>query len=149
MAALTGQEVVSDAAKRLRSRFSKTEFAEIYKDKPVQSMMTPCIFIHSVETTHTPELRGYAWWDYIIDFRCHPGRMQTNIHTWASVVGPMIVECVGHITVDGFQVKARSATWRVEDGVLHVIMSYRYRVLRKPEKGPDMNTLIYGKRIKQ
>lgn len=149
MAALTGQEIVSDAAKRLRSKFSKTEFAEIYKDKPVQSMKTPCIFIHSVETTHTPESRGYAWWDHIIDFRCHPGRMQTNIHTWARSLGPMIVECVECLTVNNQQVKSRNATWRVENDVLHVIMSYRYRVLQKPDEVPDMENLTYGEKIKQ
>lgn len=149
MAALTGQEVVSNIATRLRSRFSETEFAEIYKDKPVQSMKTPCIFIHSVETTHTPELGNYGWWDHIIDIRCHPGRMQTNIQTWARALGPMIVDCVERITVDNQQVKSRNITWRVEDGVLHVIGTYRFRVVRKPEEVPDMQTLIYGERIKE
>lgn len=148
MAALTGQEIVSNAANRLRSRFSTTEFAKIYKDKPVQSMKTPCIFIHSVETIHTPESRGYGWWDHIIDFRCHPGKMQTDIHTWARSLGPMIVECVECLTVDNQQVKSRNATWRVEDGVLHVTMSYRYRVLQKPDDVPDMETLTYGEKIK-
>lgn len=149
MAALTGQEIVSDIAKRLRSRFSTKEFAEIYKDKPVQSMKTPCIFIHSIETSHTPELRRYAWWDYMIDIRCHPGRMQTDVHSWARILGPMIVECVEYVTVDNQQVKARNVTWRVEDGVLHVIVSYRHRVLHRPEDVPDMQTLTYGERIKQ
>ena len=148
MAALTGQEIVSDIAKRLRSRFSSKEFAEIYKDKPVQSMQTPCIFIHSVETTHSPERRGYAWWDEIVDIRCHPGRMQTNIYSWARRLGPMILESVECLTVDGQQVRARNATWRVEDGVLHVILPYRYRVVRALEEAPDMETLIYGERLK-
>ena len=148
MAALTGQEIVSEIAKRLRSRFSTTEFAEIYKDKPVQSMKTPCTFIHSIETAHTPELRGYAWWDNIIDIRCHPGRMQTNIHTWARTLGPMIIDCVEYLTIDNQRVRARNATWRVESDVLHVILSYRYRVLRKPEELPDMETLTYGEKIK-
>lgn len=148
MAALTGQEVVSQLAQRLRDRFSETEFVEIYKDKPVQSMKTPCIFIHSVETTHTPELRGYAWWDHIIDIRCHPGKMQTNIHTWARSLGPIIVDCVEKITIDNKQVKSRNATWRVENDVLHVIVVYRYRVVQKPEELPNMETLTYGERIK-
>lgn len=149
MAALTGQEIVSDLAKRLRSRFSTTEFAEIYKDKPVQSMKTPCIFIHSVETTHTPDFRNYAWWDHIIDIRCHPGRMQTNVHTWARSLGPMIIDCVSHLTVDEQRVKAKNATWRVEDGVLHVIVNYGFRVLQKLEEVPDMQTLAYGQKIKE
>lgn len=148
MEALTGQEVVSELAKQLRSRFSEQEFTEIYKDKPVQSMKTPCIFIHSVETIHTPELRNYAWWDNIIDIRCHPGKMRTDIQTWARSLGPMILDCAAQVTVVGQQVKAKSATWRVEDDVLHVIVKYSYRVMRKPEEVPDMKTLIYGERIK-
>ena len=148
MGALTGQEVVSELAKQLRSRFSEQEFTEIYKDKPVQSMKTPCIFIHSVETIHTPELRNYAWWDNIIDIRCHPGKMRTDIQTWARSLGPMILDCVAQVTVVGQKVKAKNATWRVEDDVLHVIVKYSYRVIRKPEEVPDMETLIYDEKIK-
>lgn len=148
MATLTGQELVSEIGTRLRSRFSEKEFAEVYKDKPVQSMKTPCIFIHSVETIHTPDLKEYAWWDHIIDIRCHPGRMQTNIHTWARSLGPMILDVVERITVEGQRVKTRDATWKVEDDVLHVIVKYQYRVLRSTEEAPDMQTLTYGERIK-
>ena len=148
MAELTGQETVSDIARRLRNRFSTTEFAEVYKDKPVQSMKTPCIFIHLVESNHDPEGRKYAWWDHTIDIRCHPGRMQTNIHTWASILGPAIVECVEYITIDNQQVRAKNASWRVENDVLHVVFNYRYRVLQKPESVSEMRTLTYGRRIK-
>lgn len=149
MGALTGQEVVSEIAKRLRSRFSDKEFAEIYKDKPVQSMKTPCIFLHSVETSHTPELRRYAWWNHMIDIRCHPGRMRTDIQTWARSLGPLIVECVEHITINNQQVKATNISWRVEDDVLHVTTTYRYRVVQASEEIPDITTLKYGARIKE
>ena len=148
MAALTGQEVVSDIARRLRNRFSASEFAEIYKDKPVQSMKTPCIFIHSVETIHTPELRNYAWWDHVIDIRCHPGKMRTDIHTWSRSLGPMIIDCACKVSVDGQLVRVKNATWRVEDDVLHVTVTYSYRVMQKLEEVPDMETLTYGERIK-
>lgn len=148
MAALNGQEVVSHLALTFRERFSETEFAKIYKDKPVQSMVTPCIFIHSVETTLTPEIRNYAWWDEIIDIRCHPGKKVTNVQSWARTVGPMIVDCAQRITIDGQEVKAKSLTWRVEDNVLHVVGTYHYRVMQKLEDGPDMRTLTYGQRIK-
>lgn len=148
MAALTGQEIVSALAKQLRGRFSDNEFAEIYKDKPVQSMKTPCIFIHSVETIHTPELRNYAWWDHVIDIRCHPGKMRTDIHSWARLLGPMIMECATYVAVDNQRVRVKSATWKVEDNVLHVVVSYSYRVKQTLEEVPDMSTLTYGERIK-
>ena len=149
MTALTGQEVVSQIAVRLGSRFSVEEFAEIYKDRPVQSMKTPCIFIHSVETTHTPDIGYYAWWDYIIDIRCHPGRMRTDIQTWARSLAPMIIDCVCKLTISDQQVKAKNATWRVEEDVLHVILTYRFRVMQKSDEIPDMQTLVYGEKIKE
>ena len=149
MATLTGQEVVSEIGKRLRTRFSENEFAEVYKDKPVQSMKTPCIFLHSVETSHTPDMGRYAWWDHIIDIRCHPGRMQTNVHTWARNLGPMILSIVSKIDVAGQQIKVRDASWKVEDDVLHVIVKYKYRVIATADDVPDMQTLTYGERIKQ
>lgn len=148
MAALTGQEVVSQLAMRLRSRFSDKEFVEIYKDTPVQSMKTPCIFIHTVETIHTPELRRYAWWEHIIDIRCHPSRMRTDIHTWARSLGPMILDCVQELTINDQSVKAQKASWRVEDNVFHILVTYGYRVMLTPEEIPDMQTLLYGERIK-
>ena len=149
MAALTGQEVVSAIARKVRSRFSDKEIAEIYKDKPVQSMKTPCIFIHSVETIHTPDLRNYAWWDQVIDIRCHPGKMRTDIHTWARSLGPMIVDCISYVEFGDLRFKAKNATWRVEDDVLHVTTTYSYRVMQTLEEVPDMNNLTYGGRIKE
>lgn len=149
MTELTGQEVVSEIAKRLRGRFSEEEFVAIYKDKPVQSMNTPCIFIHSVETEDTPELRDYSWWNHIIDIRCHLGRMQLDVHSKCRTLGPAIAKCVKYLTISGQQVKSRNAIWRVEDNVIHVIVSYRYRVVIKSEEAPDMQTITYGKRIKE
>lgn len=148
MAELTGQEIVSQVAQRLRNRFSVKEFVEIYKDKPVQAMKTPCIFIHSIDTSYKPQLRGYGMWEEMLDIRCHPGQMQTNVFTWARTVAPMILDCVYALTVSQQQVKAREASWKVEDGVLHVLVSYYYRVLRPQEEVPDMQTLIYGERLK-
>lgn len=149
MAELTGQEIVSAIARQLRSRFSENEFVAIYKDKPVQSMNTPCIFIHSVETEDTPDLREYSWWTHMIDIRCHPNTMFTPIHTWARSLGPAIAECVRTLTISGQQVKVRRTSWRVEKDVLHVIVSYRYRVKQMLDEAPDMQTLTYGERIKE
>ena len=148
MATLTGQEIVSEIGTRLRDRFSDKEFVEIYKDKPVQSARAPYIFIHLVETLHTPDIRKYAWWDQIIDIRCHPGRMQTNIHTWAQSLGPMILDVVSYITIEDQKIRVNDASWKVEDDVLHVIVKYRYRVVHSSEYVPDMQTLTYGERIK-
>lgn len=148
MEALTGQEIVSAITTRLRSRFSIDDFAVIYKDTPVQHMKVPCIFVHSVETLHTPQLRNYATWTEVIDIRCHPSQMQLDIFTWARTLGPTILDTVAKLQVHGQQVKIKSGTWKVEDRVVHIIVSYAYRVLQTEDGAPDMQTLEYGEHIK-
>lgn len=46
---LTGQEVISELVTRLRTRFTTNQFKEVYKDKPVQGMVLPCIFVEVSE----------------------------------------------------------------------------------------------------
>lgn len=149
MSALTGQEVVSAISTKLRSRFTTSQIAEIYKDKPVQHMALPCIFVHEVDASYRPELRNRWWWDYIIDIRCHPETMRTNISTWGRGLAIMILETVESIEISGDIVKIRDAEWKVEDGVLHVIVKYSFRVHRVEDSAPDMETLTYGERIKR
>ena len=149
MSALTGQEVVSAISEQLRNRFTEQQIAKIYKDKPVQQMALPCIFIHEVNAGHRPEFRNRGWWDYIIDIRCHPETMRTNINTWGRGLAVMILETVEHIEVSGQRVKIQDAEWKIEDGVLHVIVKYSFRVYRVGEEVPDMQTLTYGERIKE
>lgn len=149
MSTLTGQEVVSQLATRLRARFSKDEIVEIYKDKPAQSAKTPYIFIHQLEAAHTPQMRGYARWDFPLDIRCHPDKMRTNIHTWGRHLAVQIIDVVKELTISNQAVKASTISWRVEDGVLHVLVNYGFRVIEVRDSAPDMNTLTYGERIKE
>lgn len=149
MSTLTGQEVVSQLATRLRARFSDKEIVEIYKDKPVQSAKTPYIFIHQLESSHTPQMRGYAWWSFPLDIRCHPSKMTTNVHTWGRLLAVQIIDVVKELTIANQSVRASTISWRVEDNVLHVLVNYGFRVMEVRDSAPDMNTLTYGERIKE
>lgn len=146
--ALNGQEVASDIAKRLRQRFTTQQFKEIYKDKPVQGMVTPCIFIHLVNTEQTRQMRNYWWREYLIDIRCHPPDMKTNTQTWSSTVAEMVVDCLTTITVSGQPVHCKDSDWHLEDNVLHVMLKYAFRVRKTAEEIPDMQDLTYGENIK-
>ena len=53
---LTGQEVISELVTRLRARFTTNQFKEVYKDKPIQGMVLPCIFVESVNTVSTTQI---------------------------------------------------------------------------------------------
>lgn len=148
MDALTGQEVVSEISTRLRQRFSQTELAKIYKDKPVQSFVTPCAFIHSIETSHISDVGKYAWWYHLLDIRCHPSKTCTGVHSWGRQLGPIICDCIQQINISGQVVNSREVSWRVENDVLHVFVSYKYRVIRvSDDKGPTMETLLYDNKV--
>lgn len=146
---LTGQEVVSEIATRLRARFTTSQFKEVYKDKPIQGMVLPCIFIESVNTVSTAQIGRYAMWDHSVDIRCHPPKMRNDTQTWARGIAVVVLETVSRIQVSGQQVKATRMEWRVVDDVLHVMARYSYRVLQTGDVLPDMQTLTYGQKIKE
>ena len=146
---LTGQEVRSVDVSRLRSRITPNEFKEVFKDKPVQGMVLPCIFVESVNTVSTAQIGRYAMWDHSVDVRCHPPKMKNDIQTWARGVAVMVLEAISRIQVSGQQVKATRMEWRVVDDVLHVTARYSYRVLQTGDVIPDMQTLTYGQKIKE
>lgn len=146
---LTGQEVISELVTRLRTRFTTSQFKEVYKDKPVQGMVLPCIFVESVNTVSTAQIGRYAMWDHSVDVRCHPPKMKNDIQTWARGVAVMVIEAISRIQVSGQQVKATRMEWRVVDDVLHVTARYSYRVLQTGDVIPDMQTLTYGQKIKE
>ena len=146
---LTGQEVISELVTRLRARFTTNQFKEVYKDKPVQGMVLPCIFVESVNTVSTSQIGRYAMWDHSVDVRCHPPKMKKDIQTWARGVAVMVLEAISRIQVSGQQVKATRMEWRVVDDVLHVTARYSYRVLQTGDVIPDMQTLTYGQKIKE
>lgn len=146
---LTGQEVISEIVTRLRARFTTNQFKEVYKDKPVQGMVLPCIFVESVNTVSIAQIGRYALWEYSVDVRCHPPKMKNDIQTWARGVAVMVLEAISRIQISGQQVKATRIEWRVVDDVLHVTARYAYRVLQTGDVLPGMQTLTYGQKIKE
>ena len=146
---LTGQEVISEIVARLRTRFTTNQFKEVYKDKPVQGMVLPCIFVESVNTVSIAQIGRYALWEYSVDVRCHPPKMKNDIQTWARGVAVMVLEAISRIQISGQQVKATRIEWRVVDDVLHVTARYAYRVLQTGDVLPGMQTLTYGQKIKE
>ena len=146
---LTGQEVISEIVTRLRTRFTTDQFKEVYKDKPVQGMALPCIFVESVNIVSIAQIGRYAQWEYSVDVRCQPPKMKNDIQTWARGVAVMVLEAISRIQISGQQVMATRIEWRVVDDVLHVTARYAYRVLQTGDVLPGMQTLTYGQKIKE
>ena len=148
MATLTGEDVVSAISKQARAAFSKDEIKAIYKDLPQQNIQKPYAFIHQVNATHTNQLRNTGRWGFIIDIRVHPEDERTNVQTWARGIALRMIEVVNKIAIDGKPVKSTSLEYKVEENVLHVIGSYSFRVVQIEDKGPNMETMTYGERVK-
>ena len=148
MGALTGEEVVSAISKNIRCYFSDEEIKAIYKNSPQQNIQKPYAFIHQISSDHKNEMRNRASWSFMLDIRVHPRDNQTNIQSWSRSIATRLIEAINIITVSGQAVKARSIEHRVEDKVLHIIVSYSFRVIRLEDDIPDMKNLLYGARVK-
>lgn len=148
MSKLTGQEVVSGVAKNIRAAFTTAEISAIYKDKPTQGMLKPCVFLHSVDSSHTNRLRGSADWGFIVDVRCHPADYETEVDSWARKLAVRLLPLVNKVNISGQVVKSYDLTWSVQDGVLHMIAKYSFRVRESPVYSPDMETMDYGSSIR-
>lgn len=140
---LTGEEVVSGVATNIRSAFTSTELVAIYKDSPMQNIKKPYAFIHQIHAEHRNEMVGRGEHHFMVDVRVHPSDAQTNVQTWARSVAYRLVEAINVITISSMPVKSRSMEWRVEENVLHFIVSYTFKVITPPHDTPIMETLEY------
>lgn len=148
MNALTSEDVVSGVAINVRAAFNTSELKAIYKNLPQQNTVKPYAFIHQINAEHKNEMRGRANWSFIVDVRVHPQDGQVDVESWSRSIALRLIECINTITISGYPVKAKSIEYRVEDGVLHCIAKYSYKVVEAKEPGVDMRTLHYGDRVK-
>lgn len=148
MAVLGGEDVVSAVSKNVRQRFSKERIKAIYKELPQQNIQKPYAFIHQINAQHQNEMRNRANWNFMLDIRVHPQDNQTDIQSWAREIALDLIEATNIITVSGQAVKARSIEYKVEDKVLHFIVSYSFKVLHIEDDVPDMQNLLYGEHLK-
>lgn len=148
MSVLSGEDVVSAVSINVRRRFSKDRIKAIYKELPQQNIQKPYAFIHQISAQHQNEMRNRANWTFMLDIRVHPQDFQTDIQSWGREIALDLIEATNIITVSGQAVKARSIEYKVQDGVLHFIVSYSYKVLRVEDDAPDMQTMLYGEHLK-
>jgi len=151
LAEITGETVISAISKAIRGSIGTSEIVSIYKNKPEQNAAKPYAFIHQIDTTHTPLLgrRGRRY--YIMDIRVHPTEEEKSVNSWAFNLAEKLLSALAYIKLfnDETQiVKATNISWRVESDVLHVITNYNFSVIKTKQEIPDMETLLYGKRVK-
>ena len=145
--ALTGGEVVSAIATKLKAGFSTDEAKKLYKDKPAQGMVKPCFFIHQLNHDTTAEMKDRAQKDYLIDIRYHPSDADTEAFTTMGMIQEKLCSVVDEITVVSQSVKAKSLKSQIVDGVLHTIVSYSFKVVKQPVEYPLMETVEITERV--
>lgn len=148
MSALGAEDVVSAVSLNVRRMFSTAELKAVYKNLPQQNIQKPYAFIHQLSAEHKNERGNRAEWRFLLDIRVHPEDDRTDVESWARGIALKLIECINTITVSEQSVKALSIEYKVENNVLHCIVSYKYKVVHVRDEVPDMQTLAYGEHLK-
>lgn len=147
MPALTGEDVLSGIAVKLSS-LPKTDIIKIYKNKPLQGMVKPCAFLHQIDYAQTSEMRNRANRDYLVDIRVHPDEDEQVIQSWGAKLAEKVISAVSTIDVSSKPVRLKRAEWRIESDVLHVIVSYSFKVIQEViDTTPFMENLNHTERV--
>lgn len=149
MSVLGAEDVISAVSLNVRQMFSKAELKAVYKNLPEQNIQKPYAFIHQLNAEHHNERGNRAEWRFMLDIRVHPEDDRTDVQSWARSIALKLIEAVNIITIGGQAVKSISMEYRVEDNVLHFIVSYKYKVIHVQDDIPDMQTLLYGETLKK
>ena len=139
--------VVSAIATKVYNSFTRQQIANIYKNKPVQGMVTPCAFIHEINVSQSNELGLRGNRHYILDVRVHPPQREDNINTWCRNIAEKMRSVLNIITVAGLPLKSNSMEYTIEDNVLHCIVTYSFKTVQKIE-AIKMKDLDYTERVK-
>lgn len=147
MSELTGKAILDSIAISLATDISVNDIKVIYINKAVQSMQTPCAFLHLLNVDHTPEMRNRAQRDYMVDIRVHPPANSTEVQTWLFNLAEKICQSIESIELSG-PTRSRSVKWNITDDVLHVIATYQFKVYHSiPDTSVLMQQLNYIERV--
>ena len=149
MSELGGDNVVSAVSLNIRRMFSTDEMKAVYKNKPQQNAKKPYTFIHQINASHENHRCNRAMWKFMLDIRVHPEDDATDVESWGRRVALKLLEAVNVIEISGQLVKGTDIEYKVENNVLHFLVSYKYRVLHiVDEDVPGMQTITYGTKVK-
>lgn len=146
---IEGESVLSALAIKIDDSLGPDELKAIYKNRPLQGMQTPSVFLHQINAEHTNEMGTRGNRSYMVDIRVHPDPNETRINTWANTLAEKLCSAVNTIVVGGLLTKARNINWRVESDVLHIIVSYQFKVNQRITVAETlMATLNHRERVK-
>lgn len=137
-------DVRSQVSEKLYARFSD-RIPNIFTDTPVQGLVKPCFFIHSLETNQNREMRNRARRSYFLDIRAHPPDDIENKKSWCAMIGDELFEILDEIKIAGMAVKTQEMRFEVVEDVLHFFVTYSFRVIKMVDPETKMEDLdIHG-----
>lgn len=123
---ITGDMIISAMASAI-SPLVGTKLQAIYKNTPMQNARTPYVFLSSIGTSITPEMKGWFMFRYSVDVICHPELNSTKAESWFRDITLNLSEVLNYIDVGNEKCKCERQFSRVVDGILHIICNYHTR----------------------
>lgn len=130
---LTGEEVISGIAIKLREEFKTTEITAIYKDTPVEGITKPCIFLNFINMVQVPLMRNKSNRNYLIDIIVTGNDDNTSLFTWYTITAERILRVVDKILIDNQVVKMVRGESNIENNELHLIVTYNMNVIKQSD----------------
>lgn len=145
---LTGEEVISAIAIKIRESFTTTELAAVYKDTPIEDILKPCVFLNLVTVTHTPRMKNKGNRSYIVDIIATGSDDNTELYTWYSRLAERLFAVIDKITISEQTVRLIRAETNIENNELHLIITYNFNVIKvEDDEYVKMMTRSYNGRV--
>ena len=130
---LTGREVISALATKIRAGFSTTEIQAIYKDTPVENILKPCIFLNLVNIIQTPLMRNRANRNYMIDIIVTGSDDNTELYTWYTEIAEKLYTIIDKIIIDNKPIRLIRGESTIENNELHLITTYNFDIIKQTD----------------
>lgn len=141
--------MVNDMYSALAEKLEETfDSPRIYSDSIPQCFRAPCFFINLMEASH--ELRLWNRYELNLDFDIiyYPEENRENNVIEFNDIASKLLYSLEYVTLDKAPLRGRNIMFRVEDDILHFLVSYQIFVRKTAEKGPLMMDLTQRYRIK-
>lgn len=131
-------EIIKSISKAIYEHFDKPD---IYIETPEQGYRHPYFFIKLLNTEQKPDAHRKFNREYFFDIRYHPDKSKTSRYLELIKVEEGLRECLYLVNTDTFFIRAIRFNTEVADGVLHLFVTYPFRVYQPYPVTPDMETL--------
>lgn len=143
---VAGTDILGAVKAALQAEFG--EEAAVYAEIPMQGASLPYIYVQPAETRQARQGNGVIERVYGFDVACFPQDARATQNREMGRVQARLLDCLGCIAVDGRALRAGENAARIEEGALHVAVSYALRLIAADaEAAEEMQGLDYSVEI--